>query len=28
LSITDIALGHAILTKAQGLGVGQVLPFA
>jgi alanine dehydrogenase len=28
LSITDIALGHAILTKAQGLGVGRVLPFA
>jgi alanine dehydrogenase len=28
LSITDIALGHAILTKAQGLGVGHVLPFA
>jgi alanine dehydrogenase len=28
LSITDIALGHAILTKAAGMGVGQVLPFA
>jgi alanine dehydrogenase len=28
LSITDIALGHAVLTKAAGMGVGQVLPFA
>jgi alanine dehydrogenase len=28
LSITDIALGHAILTKAAGMGVGHVLRFA
>ena len=28
LSITDIALGHAIWTKANKLGIGQTLPFA
>jgi alanine dehydrogenase len=28
LSITDIALGHAILTKAAKFAVGTVLPFA
>jgi ornithine cyclodeaminase len=28
LSITDIALGHALLTKATSLGAGQVLRFA
>jgi ornithine cyclodeaminase len=28
LSITDIALGHAIWTKANQLGIGQTLPFA
>ena len=28
LSITDVALGHAILTKATRLSVGQVLAFA
>jgi alanine dehydrogenase len=28
LSITDIALGHALLVKAQKLGVGQKLRFA
>jgi ornithine cyclodeaminase len=28
LSITDIALGHAILTKAKAMAVGQSLPFA
>jgi alanine dehydrogenase len=28
LSITDIALGHAIWTKANELGIGQTLRFA
>jgi alanine dehydrogenase len=28
LSITDIALGHAIWTKASKLGIGQELRFA
>ena len=28
LSLTDIALGHAIWTKANKLGIGQTLPFA
>ena len=28
LSVTDIALGHAVLTKAKGLGLGQTLRFA
>jgi alanine dehydrogenase len=28
LSITDIALGHALLTKAQARGIGQTLKFA
>ena len=28
LSITDVALGHAILTKATRLSVGQVLAFS
>jgi alanine dehydrogenase len=28
LSITDIGLGHAMLTKANGMKIGQVLPFA
>jgi ornithine cyclodeaminase len=28
LSITDIALGHALLGKAKALGVGQTLRFA
>ena len=28
LSITDIALGHAMLTKANGMKIGQVLRFA
>jgi alanine dehydrogenase len=28
LSITDIALGHAMLTKAKSMGLGQVLRFA
>ena len=28
LSITDIALGHAIWTTANKLGIGQTLPFA
>lgn len=28
LSITDIALGHALLVKAEGAGVGQRLKFA
>jgi alanine dehydrogenase len=28
LSITDIALGHAMLSKARALGVGQALRFA
>jgi ornithine cyclodeaminase len=27
LSITDIALGHAILTKATKFAVGRILPF-
>ncbi|MEM8663494.1 MAG: ornithine cyclodeaminase family protein, partial [Pseudomonadota bacterium] len=27
LSLSDIALGHAILTKAQRLGIGQRLRF-
>jgi ornithine cyclodeaminase len=28
LSITDIALGHALLTKAGAMGLGQRLRFA
>jgi alanine dehydrogenase len=28
LSLSDIALGHAMLTKAQGMGIGQRLRFA
>jgi alanine dehydrogenase len=28
LTITDIALGHALLTKAQARGIGQTLKFA
>jgi alanine dehydrogenase len=28
LSLTDIALGHAMLVKAAGLGIGQTLRFA
>jgi alanine dehydrogenase len=28
LSITDIALGHAILAKAQRMNIGRILPFA
>jgi ornithine cyclodeaminase len=28
LSISDIALGHALLEKARRLGVGQQLRFA
>ena len=28
LSITDIGLGHAMLTKANGMKIGQVLRFA
>ncbi|MNY10235.1 ornithine cyclodeaminase [compost metagenome] len=28
LSTTDIALGHAMLTKARALGLGQTLRFA
>lgn len=28
LSLSDIALGHALLEKAKGLGIGQTLRFA
>jgi alanine dehydrogenase len=28
LSLSDIALGHAMLEKAHALGVGQTLRFA
>jgi alanine dehydrogenase len=28
LSLSDIALGHAMLEKAKALGVGQTLRFA
>ena len=27
LSITDVALGEAMLTKAQSLGIGTTLPY-